>query len=69
MIIDENNSIYYNNIFSENSDLVNKIKYYVNRNFMLEEGLKIKYKTLFYYKSNITQKVVEVINNIIKKND
>ena len=66
MKIDYNNSIYFNNVFSKHKDLVNKIKYYINRNYCLEEGLEEKYKTLFYYKKNITQKLVETINNITK---
>ena len=66
MKIDYNNSIYYNNIFSEHKDLINKIKYYIERNFTLENGLEEKYKSLFYYKKDITQKVVNIINNIIE---
>ena len=66
MKIDYNNSIYFNNIFLKHEDLVNKIKYYINRNFILEEGLADKYKTLFYNKKNILQKIAKIINNIIK---
>ena len=66
MKIDYNNSIYYNNVFSFHEDLVNKIKFYVERNFTLEKGLEEKYKNMFYYKDNITQKIVDVINNVIK---
>ena len=56
----------YNNVFSFHEDLVNKIKFYVERNFTLEKGLEEKYKNMFYYKDNITQKIVDVINNVIK---
>ena len=66
MEIDNNNSIYFNNVFSNQEDLINKIKYYVNRNFSLEEGLKEKYKVMFYNKNNITQKILNIINNIIE---
>jgi len=66
MKIDYNNSIYYNNIFFSHIDLINKIKYYVNKNFSLEKGLEDKYKTLFYNKNNITEKIVNIINNLIK---
>ena len=66
MKIDYNNSIYFDNVFLKIGELVNKIKYYVNRNFILEEGLAKKYKTMFYYKKNITQKIVNIINNLIK---
>ena len=61
MKIDYNNNIYYNNVFTKQEDIVNKIKYYVNRDFILEEGLAEKYKTLFYNKKNITQKIVNII--------
>jgi len=66
MKIDYNNNIYYNNVFSEKEKLINKTIYYINRNFTLEDGLAEKYKTLFYNKRNITQKIVKIINNIIK---
>jgi len=66
MKIDYNNSIYYNNVFVLHEDLVNKIKFYIERNFTLEKGLKEKYLNMFYYKNNITSKIVDVINNIIK---
>ena len=66
MKIDHNNNIYFNNVFSEHKDLINKIKYYINRNYSLEKGLAKKYKTLFYNKNNITQKIVKIINNIIE---
>lgn len=67
MKIDYNNSIYFNNIFVEQNSLVNKIKYYVNRNFTLEKGLDEKYNTLFYNKKNITMKIIEIINKIIEE--
>ena len=66
MKIDNQNNIYFNNVFSKHDDLINKIKYYIKRNFSLEEGLSEKYKTLFYNKDNIIQKIVKIINNIIE---
>lgn len=66
MEIDQENNIYFNNVFSNQEELINKIVYYVNRNYTLEEGLDEKYKTLFYNKQNITQKIVKIINNIIE---
>ena len=66
MKIDYNNSIYFNNIFSKQDKLINKIKYYVNRNFILESGLSEKYNTMFYTKTNITPKIIKIINNLIK---
>ena len=66
MKIDYNNSIYFDNVFLKIRKLVNKVEFYINRNFSLEEGLAKKYKTMFYYKKNITQKIVNIINNLIK---
>ena len=68
MKIDPENSIYFDNVFSDEEKLVKKIEYYINRNYILEEGLAEKYKTLFYNKKNITQKIVKIINNIIEVN-
>jgi CDP-glycerol glycerophosphotransferase (TagB/SpsB family) len=65
MRIDYSNNIYYNNIFLDQKSLVNSIISYINRKFVLEKGLARKYTTLFYYKNNITQKIVKIINNII----
>ena len=67
MNIDENNSIYFENVFYNHKDLVNKIKYYVDNNYTIEKGLEMKYKTLFYNKKNISQKIVNVINKIINE--
>ena len=66
MEIDYNNSIYFKNIFLKHEDVVNKIKFYVNRNFILEKGLSEKYKTMFYNKKNITKKLINIINNLIE---
>jgi len=64
---DNDNSIYYDNLFYDKENLVNKIKYIVNRNFQLDENLKDKYRNMFYNKANITEKIVNVINNIINE--
>ena len=66
MKIREDNSIYFENVFYEKDSLINNIKYYVNQNFILRNGLAQKYKTLFYNKKNIIKKIVNVINNIIE---
>jgi len=68
MKIDKENNIYFNNVFTKQEDLVNKIINYINKNYTLDYGLLEKYKTLFYYNQNITQKIVKIINNIIKIN-
>ena len=64
MKIDENNSIYFENVFYEKIPLVNKVKYYINRKFNLDVGLSKKYKYLFYYKKGIINKVIKIINEL-----
>ena len=32
--------------------MVNKVKFYIEKNFILEKGLEEKYKVIFYYKDN-----------------
>ena len=61
------NIIYFGNAFKDKKMIVNKIKFYVNENFKLNYELKKKYEKVFYYKNNITEKIVDIINNIIKK--
>ena len=62
-----NSSFIKNNTFYYKSSLVDKIVYYVNKKFIIEDFLKKEYEKVFYYKNNITQRVVEIIDNIIKK--
>lgn len=46
------------NTFYNQNSLINKILYYVKRNFKLEDDLKKEYIKVFYYKKNITQKYI-----------
>ena len=57
---------YFGNVFSNQESLIERIKYYANREFKIDNKLKKNYESLFYYKNNITEKVVDVINKIIK---
>ena len=57
-----------NNTFYDHNSLIDKIKYYVKRNFKLENDLKQKYDNVFYFKNNLTQRVVDVIDKIIQNN-
>ena len=61
-------SIYFENVFYEKNSLIKNIKYYVNRNFRLSNGLSKKYKTLFYNKENIIKNIINIINEIIDYN-
>ena len=65
MNIDKNNSIYFENVFYEQEPLIENIKYYINNNYKLKEGLANKYVTLFYTKKNITGKIYDIINQMI----
>ena len=64
MKIDENNSIYFQNVFYEKISLINEVKYYINRKFHLNVGLSKKYKSLFYYKKGIINKIIKIINEL-----
>ena len=70
MNFDKNNvtSFYFGHVFSEQNELINKIKEYVNKNFEIDDDLKKKYESIFYYKYNIIKRVVDIINGIIEKN-
>ena len=58
-----------NNTFYDQNLLVNKILYYAQREFKIEDDLKKEYEKVFYYKNNITERIVEIIDNIIEKNN
>ena len=64
MKIDQDNSIYFDNVFETRDKLIDKIKYYVDRNFVLDDGLKDKYDNMFFCKVNITQTIVNIISKI-----
>ena len=64
MKIDQDNSIYFDNVFETRDKLVDKIKYYVDRNFVLDDELKDKYDNMFFCKANITLTIVNIINKI-----
>jgi len=61
------NVIYFGNAFKDKKMIINKIKFYVNENFKINPELKKNYEKVFYYKNNITEKIIDIINNIIKK--
>ena len=57
-----NNKHYFGNVFSNQKTLIERIKYYANRGFKIDNELKKNYESLFYYKNNITEKIVDIIN-------
>ena len=67
MYFDPKNNIYYGNAFYNQQSLIEKINYYIKRNFTIEDNIKKEYNSLFFYKKNITGRIVEIINEIIHK--
>jgi CDP-glycerol glycerophosphotransferase (TagB/SpsB family) len=63
----KNETIYFGNVFTEQQSLIEKIKYYINNKFIIDSELKSNYESLFYYKKNITQRIVKIIYEIIKE--
>ena len=64
MKYDKKKDIYFENSFSEQESLIEKVKDYCIHDFILEDRLKKKYESMFYYKTNITERIVQIINNI-----
>ena len=62
-----NNNIYFDNIFLSQNSLIKRIEYYVNKGFEIDNKLIKKYNSIFYYKNNITERIINIINIIIKK--
>lgn len=60
-----NKTIYFGNDFEEEIPLIKKIKYYADRNFDIGEKLKKKYNSIFFYKDNIRERIVEIVNEIL----
>ena len=61
-----NDILFFGNYFHKKKDLIDIIKYYVNNSFEISNDLKQKYESIFFYKINITEKLVEIIDSIIK---
>lgn len=66
-MISPNDTFYFGNYYSKKELIIEKIKYYINNNFMIGNQLKQKYESLFFIKKNIIPKIVEIINNIISE--
>ena len=62
------NNIYFGNVFSDLKSLIERIKNYTINDFNIENELKKKYESVFYYKANITERIVQIINNITNNN-
>ena len=62
------NYIYFGNVFSDLKPLIEKIQNYTINDFNIEDELKKKYESVFYYKTNITERIVQIINNITNNN-
>ena len=62
-----NEKIYFGNAFNKQKNLIEKIKYFINNNFKIGRNLKKKYDSIFYYRYNITERIVNIIEDIIQK--
>ena len=64
----DQNNIYFGNVFIDLKPLIEKIQNYTINDFNIEVELKKKYESVFYYKTNITERIVQIINNITNNN-
>ena len=64
MKFDKTKDLYFENAFTEQETLIEKIKDYAINDFKLKDELKKKYNSMFFYKTNITERIVQIINNI-----
>ena len=64
-----NDPLQFSNYFLNKNELINKIKYYIDNNFQISKELKRKYESIFYYRHNITKRIYQRINKIIKGNN
>ena len=63
--MDPNNKLYFGNSFLKQELLIDKIKYYVRKNYKIKKSLKRKYESVFYYRENITVRIFNIINGLI----
>ena len=61
------NKLYFGNAFLNLDKLIDKIKYYVRKNYKIKKSLKKKYESVFYYRENITQRIFNIINGLISR--
>ena len=61
---DNNYNFFFGHTFSEQNGLINKIKEYINKNFEIDDDLKKKYESIFYYKSDLIKRIINIINGI-----
>jgi len=59
------NELYFGNSFLDQDKLIDKIKYYVRNKYKIKKSLKNKYKSVFYYRENITQRIFDIIIGLV----
>ena len=59
--------IYFGNYFEKTNLLYEKIKYYIDKKFVIDKNMKKKYDSVFFIKKNIISTIVKIINNIIQR--
>ena len=60
-----NDTLFFGNYFSEQISLIKKINFYIKNNFDIGNELKRNYDSVFFIKTNIIKKVVDIIKQII----
>ena len=58
--------IYFGNYFEKSNLLYEKIKYYIDNKFAIDNKMKKKYDSVFFIKKNIISTIVKIINNIMQ---
>lgn len=64
---DRNDKIYSGNAFIHLNDLIKNIIFFANNDFKITNKMKNNYESIFYYKNNITKRLIDIINTIIEK--
>ena len=54
----------FGNSYNNSNEVIEKMKYYVENNFTLEDNLRKKYESLFYYKKNILENLEKVFDQV-----
>ena len=59
--------IYFGNVFREESKLIEKIKYYIDRKFDIGNKMRKNYNSVFFVKDNIRERITKIVEKIINE--
>ena len=63
----KNDYIYFGNVFDDQESLIEKIKFYINKNFQIENEILKQYDSLFFQKKDIINNISNFIEIIISE--